>query len=211
MISVIIPAYNEAERVGNVIQRAKLYADEIVVIDDSSVDETYRIAEQAGARVVKNHEKKGYLGAIKTGFREARGGIIVTMDADGEHNPEEIPLLLRPIFEGKADLVLGKRSSKPRISESFISYLTYLRTGISDSGTGFRAIKRDLALKLNLNGRCICGISVLEPYYSGARIQEVPITTSRIDKKRKIAWEHIPQSFYVLKWIIKSKGERSED
>ena len=122
---------------------------------------------------------------IKTGFRNAHADIVVTLDADGEHNPGEIPLLITPLLSGKADLVLGKRKSIPRISERLISFLTRLKTGMSDSGTGFRALKKELALKLSLNGRCICGISVLEAYQLGARITEVPITLDSVEKRRK--------------------------
>ena len=107
------------------------------------------------------------------------------MDADGEHNPGEIPLLTRPILNGKADLVLGKRKKIARISERLISFVTRLKTRVADSGTGFRAMKKELTLKLNLRGRCICGISVLEAHYLGARITEVPITIIIWRRKEK--------------------------
>jgi len=80
-----------------------------------------------------------------------------------------------------------------------------LKTGIRDSGTGFRAIKRSLALSLEYKGICICGISVLEPWLKGAHILEIPIRLNSVDKKRKIAWGHIIQIFYVLLLIFKRK------
>jgi len=202
-VTAVIPAYNEAARIYGVIRTVIPYVDNVIVVDDGSLDTTSWVAEEAGAKVITNNGGKGYIGAIKTGFKEANGDIIITLDADGENNPEEIFLLTWPIINGKADLVLGKRKKIARISERLISFVTKLKTGVTDSGTGFRAMKKEMALKLNLRGRCICGISVLEANHLGARITEVPITINNIDKKRKIAWHHILQLCYVLKWVIK--------
>jgi glycosyltransferase involved in cell wall biosynthesis len=91
MISVVVPAYNEARRIGEVLNRIRIFADEMLVVNDGSTDGTPEVAEKAGAKVVNNREKKGYIGCIRTGFHEATGDIIVTIDADGEHNPDEIP------------------------------------------------------------------------------------------------------------------------
>ena len=204
-ISVVIPARNERERVAQVIAEAQKYADEVIVIDDASTDETGQLAEKLGARVVINQQRKGYLEAIKTGFQIARGDIVVTMDADGEHNPRDIPRLIKPISEGEAELVLGRRQQKVRISERFIDRLVNLKMKISDSCTGFRALKKDLALKLNLKGQCTCGILVLEANYNGARVIEVPIETAPVSKPREIAWYHLKQIFYVLGWLLKGK------
>ena len=204
-ISVVIPARNERERVAQVIAEAQKYADEVIVIDDASTDETGQLAEKLGARVVINQQRKGYLEAIKTGFQIARGDIVVTMDADGEHNPRDIPRLIKPISEGEAELVLGRRQQKVRISERFIDRLVNLKMKISDSCTGFRALKKDLALKLNLKGQCTCGILVLEANYNGARVIEVPIETAPVKKPREIAWYHLKQIFYVLGWLLKGK------
>ena len=126
------------------------------------------------------------------------------MDADGEHRPEDIPRLAAPILSGEADLVLGGRSHIARISERFLNRLTRLRVkGVSDTGTGLRAMRRDLALQLRLEGRCICGVSVLEAAALGARITEVPIQLTGIEKSRRVAWYHGPQLFHVLRWLAK--------
>jgi glycosyltransferase involved in cell wall biosynthesis len=204
-ISVVIPAYNEASRVGKTVREATKYGDEVVVVDDGSQDDTAEEAERAGARVVRQ-ESAGYIDAIKRGFREADGEVVVTMDADGEHRAEDIPWLLAPILEDEADLVLGVRSHIPRPSERFLNWLTNLKVEVSDSGTGFRALRRELALKLELDGRCICGISVLEPAALGARIAEVPIELEGVDKPRRIVWYHVPQLWYVLRWILGRAG-----
>jgi len=202
-VSVIIPAYNESERIAPVIMAAQKHADEALVVDDSSTDGTGEVARNLGARVIENEHRKGYIGAIKTGFEKARGDIIVTLDADGEHDPSDIPRMVTPILEMRADLVLGKRKEIPRISERFINWLTNFKVKISDSGTGFRAMDKELALKLQLKGKCTCGILVIEANRYGARIVELPVTLRHIPEERKIAWSHFWQTFFVLWELVK--------
>ena len=204
-VSIVIPARNEAERIAPVIEEAQRYADEVIVIDDASIDETGQLAKELGAEVVSNKQRKGYIEAIKTGFQIAKGDIVVTMDADGEHNPKDIPQLIKPISDGEADLVLGRRQQKTRRSERFIDWLVNLKVKVSDSCTGFRAIKKDLALKLNLKGQCTCGILALEASYNDARVVEIPIEIIPTNKPRKIAWHHFKQIFYILGWLLKRR------
>jgi len=202
---VVIPARNEEKTIYKIAKAARQHADEVIVVDDGSVDATAQIAREAGAKIVINGEKRGYIEAIKAGFRQAEGDIIVTIDADGEHNPENIPLVAKPIYDGKADLVLGTRDKAARISESLMNWLTNLKVKISDSCTGFRALSKCLALELNLKGRCTCGIFVLEAYYYGARVIGVPVEIIPTDKPRAIAWRHIGQTFYVLGWLLRKR------
>ncbi len=203
MVSVIIPAYNERERIAPIIRPAQRHADEVLIIDDGSTDGTRDVVETLGSRVVENQYGKGYVGAIRTGFKEVNGDIVVALDADGEHDPSDIPRLIYPILEMRANLVLGKIQEIPRISERFINWLTNFKVIISDSGTGFRAMDRDLALKLKLMGKCTCGILVLEANRYGATIIEVPITMCNIPKERKTAWNHVWQVFFVLWELVK--------
>ena len=203
--TVIIPAYNEEKSIGEVIKQTQKFADEVIVVDDCSTDNTKELCERLGAKVVTNEHGTGYIGAIKTGFARANHEIIVTLDADGEHNPSDIPRLVEPILMRKADLVLGKRENISRISERFINSLTNFKVKVVDSGTGFRALKRELASKLNLKGKCTCGILVLEANRHGARIVEVPITLHHTLEKRNIAWSHFWQIFYVLRQLLKPR------
>ena len=207
MLTTVIPARNEERTIYKVAKAARQHTDEVIVVDDGSIDATAQVAREAGAKIVINGKRRGYIETIKAEFRQAEGAIIVTIDADGEHNPEDIPLLVKPIYDGKADLVLGTRGKAARISESLINWLTNLRIKITDPCTGFRAIKKDLALKLSLKGQCTCGTLVLEADYYGARLIEVPIVTIPTDKPRTIAWHHISQIFYVLRWLLKKKGD----
>lgn len=200
----MIPAYNEEDRIGDVVRTAGRYVDEVVVIDDGSTDRTGEVARAAGARVIRQ-DNAGYIAAIKRGFQEASGDVVVTMDADGEHRAQDIPRLVRPILDGEADLVLGRRPEIARFSERFLNWLTNFRVRVGDSGTGLRALRRELALRLELKGRCICGISVLEPVALGAQIAEVPVELMRAEKSRRIAWFHLPQVWHVVKWLLKRR------
>ncbi len=203
MITAVIAAYNEEKIIANVIQRTIPFVTQIIVVDDASSDNTAFIAQRCGAEVIRNLENIGQLNSLKEGFRKADGDIIVTLDADGEHNPEEIPRLVEPILGNKADLVLGRREFIPRPSERWIDRLISLKTGkFYDSGTGFRAIRKELALKLELKGKCVCGILLLEALRYGARIEEVPITINNTNRSRKIAWQHLPQFFIVAKQML---------
>lgn len=202
-VSVIIPACNEEKRIEQLVRAARCYASEVIVVDDGSSDRTGEVAIGTGARViVQSH--RGYIAAIKRGFREARGDVVVTMDADGEHKAYDIPILLQPIAEGKADLVLGARDRIERVSERFLNWLTALRLGLKDSGTGFRAMRRRSALEMDLQTWCTCGTFALEADSRGCRIAEVSIATDRVNKKRRIAWGHVWQVFYIVEWLWRS-------
>jgi len=201
-ISIVIPAYNESRRIGKVIQSVSQYADEVLVIDDGSIDNTVNTAKEKGAVVIQQ-KHSGYLTTLKRGLSEAKNNIIITMDADGEHCASYIPSLISPIMSGNADLVMGIRSKVPRISERFITRLVNLKVKTGDACTGFRAIKKDLALRLKLNGVCTCGTLILESNFLEAKSVDVLIDTLPVDKPRKISWYHIKQVFYVISWLIK--------
>jgi len=157
-LTVLLPAYHEERVIGRVVADIReLYPDpaavEVLVVDDGSKDGTATEAAAAGARVVRHPYNKGNGAAIKTGIRAARGDVIVMMDADGQHNPSDIPRLLDPINE-EYDMVVGARSRGSQkwyrllvntIYNVLASYLTGFR--VEDLTSGFRAIRRDLALQ----------------------------------------------------------------
>jgi glycosyltransferase involved in cell wall biosynthesis len=201
-VTAIIPAYNESARIGRVLREVKPFVHEVLVVDDGSLDNTGEIALASGARVIRL-ERSGYIKSIKQGFQQASGDIVVTLDADGEHDPADIPRLIQPLLEGRADVVLGKRDQIARPSEWALSLLTGLRIPVHDTGTGFRALAKKTAQKLSIPGKCICGTSVLEYYQSGLRVAEVPISLRVVDKPRKIAWGHLSQFLIVVKLLCK--------
>ncbi len=154
-VSIILPAYNESENIREIIPKIFEVVGrdvEIIVVDDSSSDNTADIAHQLGAKVLKNPYNMGNGASIKRGIREAKNNIIVLMDADGQHLPEEIPKLLNSL-DG-FDMVVGirDRSSQVwwrwwanRIYNILASYVSGIK--IEDLTSGFRVVRKDKALK----------------------------------------------------------------
>lgn len=204
MISAVIPAFNEGERISKVLKETREFVDEIIVIDDNSTDKTAEIARQYSV-VLENKTNLGYLGSIKRGFDKASGDIIVTLDADGEHDPSYIPDMVRPINDSEADLVFGKRDKIPRLSERILSKIASLKVNTFDTGTGYRALTKDLAKKLELDGYCTCGIFALEAFRKGAEITEVYAPMRKINKPKGVAWIHLFQFFKVMRELLKTK------
>ena len=205
-VSAVIPAYNEANRIVRTINQARPFVDEIIVIDDASTDRTASLAKEHGAIVFTQQKNKGYIDAIKYGFRKANGEVVITLDADGEFSAQDIPALLKPIIDGSADMVQGHRNIVPRPSERVLTWLSQRKFDTGDSGTGLRAIRTPLARSLQIKGACICGVFSLEAASKGARIAEIPITLQQTNKPRKIAWFHFRQFFYLLPWLFKKFG-----
>ncbi len=203
LVSVVIPAYFEEKTIGAIVKRCLPFADEVLVVNDGSTDDTVKAARAAGARVVDLAKNRGVLGATQVGLKEASSDIIVTLDADGQHDPAEIPRVIKPIVEGRADLVMGVRPSFPYFSERLLTWMTSLKVPGGDASTGFRAVTRDIARKMELHGRCMCGTFVLEGARHGARVASVPISVrEREDGNRRIQTEHVTQFFIVLRALL---------
>lgn len=199
-VTAVIPAFFEEKTIGKVVESTSRYVDEVIVVDDGSADNTSKNALESGARVIKHPSNRGVLAATRSGFVEATGDIIVTLDADGQHDPNEIPSLIQPIMENEADLVIGTRAVFPHVSEKILTKLTNLKVGVKDACSGYRAIRGGLAKKMNLHGACLCGTLILEGYRRKARIVGVPITVrSREECYRRIRSRHTKQFFILLK------------
>lgn len=150
-LSIVMPAHNEAGRVGTVVQQlGQQYPEaEIIVVDDASSDSTAQEAQAAGARVIRHPYNKGNGAAVKTGIRHARGDVVLLMDADGQHNPQDIPQLLEALAE--YDLVVGARDPATqaswlrRMGNAALNRLATYLTGrpIPDLTSGFRAARRE--------------------------------------------------------------------
>jgi glycosyltransferase involved in cell wall biosynthesis len=195
LLSVIIPVFNEELTISDVIERLKTTVaktrlkNEIIVIDDRSADRSLEISKTQGVTVysLKKHMGKGY--ALRVGFAKAKGEIIVTIDSDGSHCPEELPLLLTPILQDRADLVIGSRylSQKPvsarklnafgvRVFNLLIRVLT--KTEVTDSQSGYRAMKSDVLKNMCLkSGEYeIESEMLVKTVRRGFRVKEVPIS-----------------------------------
>lgn len=198
-VAVVIPAYNEAKRIRKVIKEIEPYADEIIVVNDCSTDNTAAIANELGVKVIEHKVNRGHKEAVKTGFQAASKEMIVTYDADGEYSAEQIPKLVAPLQDSNVDVVTGRRNEIPRISERIITLFTSLLINVSDTGAGFKAIRAQLAKQLELHGFCICGIFLLEAARKGGDIVEIPVTVRSIQKTKHAAWHHLPQMAYLAR------------
>ncbi len=191
-IVVGMPAYNEEKYIGSMVLEAQQYADEVIVVDDGSIDRTSKVAELAGATVVRHMENKGYGSAIQSIFVEAKRrnpDILVILDADSQHNPNEIPSLTKAIREG-FDIVIGSRKMRissnippfRRIGQKVLSYFTNVlsRGEIADTESGFRAYSRKAiaTLELKEKGMAVSSEIVSEASRKSLRIGEVPISVT---------------------------------
>ena len=186
----VIPAFNEADRIVGVVQGAIKHVDCVIVVDDGSEDETASRARAVGAIVVSHLMNCGPGAATMTGIEAARllrADVIVTLDADGQHNPEDMPRLLAPVLEGRADVVIGSRfldlkNTIPpirRVFNALGNILTYVTTGkyVSDSQSGFKVLgpKAVQKIHLHLSGFEFCTEIVREIKQRGWEVEEIPI------------------------------------
>ncbi|WP_166168608.1 glycosyltransferase family 2 protein [Acinetobacter sp. SA01] len=190
-VSVVLPAKNESAAIEQTIKKIKQLniADEIIVINDGSTDATQQVAEQAGAKVISHPYSKGNGAAIKTGARNASGDVIVFMDADGQHDPQDIPRLLEKIEQGY-DLVVGARQKGSQASvgrgiantlyNNLATYMTEQK--VEDLTSGFRAVRADKFrefLYLLPNGFSYPTTSTMAFFRAGYSVTYVPIHAAK--------------------------------
>jgi glycosyltransferase involved in cell wall biosynthesis len=163
-VIVCVPAFNEANTIGAIIQKAKKFAYEVIVCDDGSVDNTTEVAEAAGATVTRHNINMGYGAAIKTLFHaaiEKKADFVITLDGDGQHEPDQIPEILQPLIEEEADIVIGSRFLDKKNKNDIPRYRAFgIKTitrfihneswNISDAQSGFRAYTKKALARLNL-------------------------------------------------------------
>jgi len=198
----VIPAYNEATQIAEVIKNTSAFVDCVVVVDDGSRDNTAQVARAAGAIVVQHPINRGLGATLGTGIQAARlmgGEVIITLDADGQHEPSEIPLFIEAIFSGY-DAVLGSRmleckGNMPlqrRVYQRIGNMLTYLLFGlfVSDSQSGFRA-------------------------FSGTAADQLEIRTDRMEvsseivseiRRKQFTWTEVPITAIYTEYSM-SKGQ----
>lgn len=218
-VLAVVPAYNEERFIGSVVLLTRRFAEIVIVVDDGSSDATADVAAAAGAKVLRHPNNRGKAQALNTAFQAARDyapDVVVTLDADGQHLPQELINVAEPVLTGEADLVIGSRYLKHpfhvprhrRFGHRFFNWVTRVGSGVqaSDSQSGFRAFSpRALSCSKFLSqGFSVEAEMQFIAGQHGLRIVEVPITVRYIDRPKRPVIQH---GFHVLKGVLKLTGQ----
>ena len=219
---ILIPAFNESENLKILLPRIPKQIEGIdvgvLVVDDGSDDETFSVAETNGACVVKNLINRGGGAALRLGYdilQKARVRYCITMDADGQHQPEEIPYLVLPIIEDQYDCVIGSRILGDRESASWLRIAgvyffgrivtTLLGKKITDPSSGFRAFRMDAVNAIRLHeDQYHTSELIIEAVKQGLRIGEVPITILRRKYGKSKKGKDLIYGLHFARIIIKT-------
>lgn len=196
-LSIIIPAYNEEKSIGVLLQRLKDRCTgqnyEVIVVDDGSTDNTCNVAKDIGVNVIRHPYNKGYGAAIKTGIRSAESEIVIIMDADGQHNPDDIHSFMK--FIGEYDMIVGARRKDSQFSLSrrpwkkllsiIANYLAARK--IPDLNSGFRTIRKERLIEfmhILPNGFSFSTTITLALLKAGYNVKYIPIRTLKREGRR---------------------------
>jgi len=224
-ISVLIPVYNEAATIEEIIERVREVPleKEIIIVDDASTDGTREVIEKIDCPEVKkffHKENQGKGAALRTALAAAEGDILIIQDADLEYHPDEYPHLIKPIVRGRADVVFGSRFIGSHRCFLFTHYIgnrvvnfianVLYNTMLSDFMTCYKAFtKESLAGVVIESNRFGFEAEITgEVFKRGLRVYEVPITYSgrNYSEGKKIKWTDF---FVVCHWLIKTKLRKS--
>jgi hypothetical protein len=186
-----LPAYNEGKYIGTLVLDTRQYVDEVIVVDDGSGDDTARIAGLAGADVVRHPQNLGYGAAVQSLLAEARrreADVLVILDADSQHDPQEIPNLVQPIRDGY-DFVIGSRQGQAgripfyrRVGQKVILNSLSILSGkrFTDSECGFRAFSRKALTTLDLKetGMAVSAETIAEATRCNLKVTQVPVSVT---------------------------------
>ncbi|MGI0046904.1 MAG: glycosyltransferase family 2 protein [Nitrosotalea sp.] len=190
---VCIPAYNEEKMIGDIVKRSLAHAEKVIVCDDGSTDDTAKVAQQSGAEVISHKKNEGYGASIITLFDRARqedADVMITIDGDGQHNPDQIPLLVNTLQENNVDVVIGSRfldktSGTPGYRKQGIKIITSAANfgadfKVSDAQSGFRAYSKNAikSIRPTETGMSVSTEILLKISNKGLSLAEVPITVS---------------------------------
>ena len=229
ILSIIIPCFNESKTILSLIDAVKkspVKNKEIIIVDDGSQDGTRDILNHLNdpeVRIIFHSKNKGKGAALRTGFNEAKGDICIVQDADLEYDPQEFPLVIQPILDGKADVVFGSRfqSGRPhrvvyfwhRIGNGLLTLMSNLFTdlNLSDMETCYKAFRREVIQSVNIRENRFG----FEPEVTAKiskmdiRIYEVGISYygRTYDEGKKIGWKDGVRAVYcILKYNLWAKS-----
>jgi glycosyltransferase involved in cell wall biosynthesis len=215
-VIVAVPAFNEEVSIGSIVLSSLKNADKVVVIDDGSSDNTSEIAHMASAEVISHKKNEGKGSSIKDAFEYAKkdnADILVLIDGDGQHNPDEIPKLLDPIKKGETDIINGSRyingngHNTPkyrRVGQEVLNLMTNAGTNvrITDSQSGFRAFSKRTfdSFTFHEHGMAIESEMLIDAANANLKIKEVPISV-RYDIGNCSTYDPVSHGLSVL-WKV---------
>lgn len=189
-IVAIVPAFNEETTIGPLVSDLLSFVNSVIVVNDASTDKTASIAEKAGALLIHHTANCGYDASLNDGMKKAYkdgADIFITFDADREHDVKDIPIVVAPIIENKADIVTGDRQTKKHIGEKIFAFYTNFRYGIPDPLCGFKAYTKETYKRIGyFDTLTSIGTQLMiEGLHSGLRLAVVPIhSKTRTDTSR---------------------------
>lgn len=215
-VIAVIPAYNEATRIAPVIKNVLRHVNAVLVVNDCSTDNSAQVAETAGARVINMPVNGGAGSATRAGCEQAidmGADIIITIDADGQHDPDEIPKLVNHLLQHQLDIVFGGRPRTPnmpfenRVGNHLLSVVSGIlfHVKVNDILTGFHAFTAEAFEKLKWKSNRYSFVSeiVYRVYVHHLKYAEVPVTTIYHDKKKGMRKrDGIKTLFLLLLWKL---------
>jgi glycosyltransferase involved in cell wall biosynthesis len=217
-ICILIPAYNAQQTLGLVLKEVGLLGIDTIIVDDGSTDETRKVASECRVLVLEHPHNLGKGAALRTGFQyilQKEYGIVITLDADGQHNPSEIPFLLK-VFQGiKPDILIGSRGHEfgqmpflrrfwNRLGAKAVARLCH--ADITDSQSGFRLIRTEILRKIDLTtSRFETELELLiKACKIGFSVLSLPIKSQKIDGTGSSHFRPVADTWAVCKLFLQS-------
>lgn len=217
-ICILIPAYNAQETLGSVLRKVEPLKIDIIVVDDGSSDETKRVSSEMGVHLLSHPVNLGKGAALRTGFQyilQKDYEVVITLDADGQHNPSEIPFLLRIFQNVKPDILIASRAAEfgkmtflrrfwNRLGVKAVARLCH--SDITDSQSGFRLIRTSLLKEVNLStSHFETELELLiKACKKGFSVLSIPINTQKVDGTSSTHFRPVADTWRVCKLFLRS-------
>ena len=217
-VCVLIPAYNAEETIGSVLEKVRSFHFDVIVVDDGSLDQTGEIALQFGAHLLKHPRNLGKGTALRTGFQSILRKdyeLVITLDADGQHDPLAIPFLLKVFQSVEPDLLIASRASEfyrmtwlrrfwNRLGVKAVARLCH--ADITDSQSGFRLIRTEIVkgISLTTTGFEMELELLIKACKSGFGVLSIPINVPRVDGTSSSHFRPVTDTWLVCKLFLRS-------
>ena len=217
-VCILIPAYNAAETIGSVLEKVRSFHFDVIVVDDGSLDQTGEIALQFGAHLLKHPHNLGKGTALRTGFQSILRKdyeLVITLDADGQHDPLEIPFLLKVFQSVEPDLLIASRANEfyrmtwlrrfwNRLGVKAVARLCH--ADVTDSQSGFRLIRTEIVkgISLTTTGFEMELELLIKACKSGFGVLSIPINVPRVDGTSSSHFRPVTDTWLVCKLFLRS-------